>query len=54
MYNFKWERHIRMLTLEDVAKRTGLSIGAISAIELGKANPKVETVQKLCECYDLD
>lgn len=35
------------LTLNDVTQRTGISKGALSAIETGKADPRLSTVAKL-------
>lgn len=35
------------LTLSDVHARTGISKGALSAIETGKADPRLSTVEKL-------
>ena len=48
-------RKLRMekeLTLEDVAARTGLSVGFVSSVERSKASASIATLQKLAKFYD--
>jgi predicted transcriptional regulator len=40
------------LTLSDVTERTGISKGALSAIETGKADPRLSTVEKLQALFE--
>ncbi len=40
------------LTLNDVTQRTGISKGALSAIETGKADPRLSTVAKLQRLFE--
>lgn len=37
----------------EIARRSGQSAGAVSAIELGKVSPSVETLKRLCDCLDI-
>src|SRR5690348_5634831 len=37
----------------EIARRSGQSPGAISAIELGKVSPSVETLKRLLDCLDI-
>jgi transcriptional regulator with XRE-family HTH domain len=45
-------RAIAGLTLDEVRSRTGISKGALSAIETGKADPRLSTVRKLQELFE--
>jgi len=40
-------RKVLELTLEEIAKRTGLSLGYLSQVELGRTSPSIETLYKL-------
>jgi predicted transcriptional regulator len=40
------------LTLSDIHERTGISTGAVSAIETGKADPRLSTVLKLQTLFE--
>lgn len=40
------------LTLDEVRLRTGISKGALSAIETGKADPRLSTVLKLQALFE--
>ncbi len=40
------------LTLAEIHERTGISTGAVSAIESGKADPRLSTVQKLQTLFE--
>ncbi len=42
------------LSQEEFAEKCDLSLRQISAIETGKANPKLETVLKLCGVCQMD
>jgi DNA-binding transcriptional MerR regulator/mannose-6-phosphate isomerase-like protein (cupin superfamily) len=44
-------RHDRKLTLAQVAKRAGLSVSFVSALERGQANPSIATLQALAVLY---
>lgn len=44
-------RQERGLTLAEVAASTGLSAGYVSAVERGRANPSIATLQKLASLY---
>jgi DNA-binding transcriptional MerR regulator/quercetin dioxygenase-like cupin family protein len=44
-------RHKAKLTLSAVAKKAGISISFLSAIERGEANPSIATLQKLSVIY---
>jgi HTH-type transcriptional regulator, repressor for puuD len=37
----------------EIARRSGQSSGAVSAIELGKVSPSVETLKRLLDCLDI-
>jgi transcriptional regulator with XRE-family HTH domain len=41
------------LSQREIARRSGQSPGAISAIELGKVSPSVETLKRLLDCLDI-
>lgn len=41
------------MSQREVARRSGQSAGAVSAIELGKVSPSVETLKRLCDCLDI-
>lgn len=45
-------RALLNLTLSDVHDRTGISKGALSAIETGKADPRLSTVEKLQRLFE--
>jgi DNA-binding response OmpR family regulator len=40
-------RKVLNLTLDEIARRTGLSLGYLSQLELGRASPSIETLYKL-------
>jgi len=42
-------RHEKMLTQQDLAARTGLTITTISGIETGKFNPSFKTIRALAK-----
>ncbi len=46
-------RHARGLTLETVAERSGVSIGALSQVERGKGNPAFFTVVKIAHALEV-
>lgn len=46
-------RHARKLTLENVAARSGISIGALSQVERGKGNPAFFTLIKIAHALDV-
>lgn len=46
-------RQSRGLKLKDLAARTGLSIGFLSKIENGTANPSVDNIQKICYALEI-
>ncbi len=39
------------LTLAEVGERVGLSVSFLSDIEVGRANPSLDSLVKLAECY---
>lgn len=49
--NIKLEREVRGWTLEDVAKRIGVTKQSISAIENGETDPSYRTLCKLEKLY---
>lgn len=44
-------RKQRNMTLNEVARKAGLSVSFLSALERGEANPSIATLQKLAELY---
>lgn len=46
-------RHARQMSLEELAERTGLSIGLLSQIERGKGNPSFVTLSKVADALDI-
>lgn len=42
------------LTQEDLAEQANISVRQLSDIENGKANPKLDTVVRLCIICDID
>src|SRR5690606_38570882 len=47
-------RHLRGLTLRDVARETGLSAALLSQVETGRTTPSVATLRKLASVFDAD
>jgi transcriptional regulator with XRE-family HTH domain len=47
------ERNRRGLTLQDVAKRSGLSIGMLSKVENGQISPSLKTLGRLSRALDV-
>ena len=43
----------QQMTQEQLAERCGMSINAISMIELGKRIPAKATVEKVCKAFDI-
>lgn len=41
-------------TLRRVANRVGITIGHLSALELGKNVPPIDTLRKICRAYGVD
>jgi transcriptional regulator with XRE-family HTH domain len=41
------------LTLEDLSKKTGLSLSYISLIERGLKNPSLRALEKIAECLNI-
>jgi len=50
----KQRREASGISQKDLAELTGLSVHTISDIELGKGNPTLVVVGKLCECLGLE
>ncbi|BFL47746.1 XRE family transcriptional regulator [Lactonifactor longoviformis] len=46
-------RKEKMLTLQQLSERSGISTGYISKIERGAVNPSVKNIQKLCFVLDI-
>lgn len=46
-------RQGRGWTQAEVAKRSGLSVGFLSQLELGRRKPTLETLLTLADCYDM-
>ncbi|MGB9856798.1 MAG: helix-turn-helix domain-containing protein [Dictyoglomaceae bacterium] len=46
-------RKERNLTLEELSKRTGLSLSYISLIERGLKNPSLKALEKIASCFGL-
>ena len=42
------------LTQEDVAKVAGVSDKAVSTWELGRKEPRIRSLQKICDFYNID
>ena len=40
------------LTLDNVRERTGISKGALSALETGKSDPRLSTVERLQQLFE--
>ena len=51
--NMKLIRLLKGLSVRQVAQRVNRSPGTISNWENGKISPDVDTVEKLCEIYDV-
>ncbi|MEV2277775.1 helix-turn-helix transcriptional regulator [Nocardiopsis sp. NPDC049922] len=51
---FHTVRRNRALTLEDIAQRTGLSLGGLKKISRGAREPGLHTYGLLISCLDLD
>lgn len=49
----KYYRKLKKMTQKELADQTGLSTGTIQQYELGKRNPKYETLCKIAEVLDL-
>lgn len=47
-------RNLLGLTQQDLADYTGLSLRFIKSVELGKANPSVNTLNKIAEILGLE
>src|SRR5262249_44593044 len=48
------ERRERLgVAQREIARRSGQSPGAVSAIEVGKVSPSVETLKRLLDCLDI-
>lgn len=45
-------RRIKKVKIQDLAKKTGLNVRTISLIENGKANPRIDTLEKIAEALD--
>ena len=50
---FRFIRVFRDLSLDDVAKKMGLSKQSLCRYENGEASPKIETLEKMAEVYDV-
>jgi transcriptional regulator with XRE-family HTH domain len=46
-------RERKGVSQREVARLSGQSAGTVSAIELGKVSPSVETLKQLCDCLDI-
>ncbi|MCS7202576.1 MAG: helix-turn-helix transcriptional regulator [Dictyoglomus sp.] len=46
-------RKQKNLTLEELSKKTGLSLSYISLIERGLKNPSLKALEKIAECLDI-
>ncbi len=52
--NVRKERQVRKLSLDDLAKSSGVSKAMLSQIESGKVNPTVMTVWKIAQALEVD
>lgn len=52
--NIRSVRHIRSLTLADVARACGLSKGQISKIENGHMSPPLSTLERIAKALEVD
>jgi len=50
----KSQRLARGWTLEDLSKRSGVSIAAISKIEKGQSNPSFDSILKIARCLQIN
>lgn len=46
-------RHAHNMTQKQLAKCMGMSINAISCLEIGRTNPPMGTVKKLCKVFGI-
>nr|WP_294689695.1 helix-turn-helix transcriptional regulator [uncultured Anaerostipes sp.] len=51
---YNYERKLKKMTQEDVAKRAGISRTNISRFESGEYNPTLEMLVKLAEAMDME
>lgn len=47
-------RKEKNLTLEELSKKTGLSLSYISLIERGLKNPSLKALEKIAECFGIN
>ncbi len=47
-------RKEKKLTLEELSKKTGLSLSYISLIERGLKNPSLKALEKIAECFGIN
>ncbi|MDX5481241.1 MAG: helix-turn-helix domain-containing protein [Hymenobacteraceae bacterium] len=50
----KERRNLLRLTQEDLASMAGIALRTLKAIELGKGNPSLRTLQKLAEVLGME
>lgn len=52
--NVKRRRRALRLTQDEVAQKCGMSLRAYGQIERGSSNPKLSTLDKICEAFKID
>jgi transcriptional regulator with XRE-family HTH domain len=47
-------RRLRLLSLQQLSRKAGVSVKTINKIELGQTKPALSTIQKLCMALDVE